>query len=90
MTVAQDSAAGPGDRSPGQIKADIEATQQRLAATVDGITDRVAPKNVLARTESALKAQVIDPATGPRYARIAAAAGVVLGIIALRVWRARR
>ena len=87
--MAQDPSDKP-DRHPEEIKAEIEQTQLRLANTVDDIADRVAPKNVAARAQSSLKAQVIDPETGPRYPRIGAVAGVVIAIVGLKVWRSRR
>lgn len=88
--MAPDTSA-TGDRDPAQIKAEIEATQARLAATVDQISERVAPKNVLARIQAALKGVVIDPVTGsPRTERLAAGGGVVVLLVLIRVVRWRR
>ena len=77
-------------RSPEQIESDIAATRDRLVSTVDQLAVRVAPRNVLARFKAAATAQVVDPVTGPRYERIAVAAGVLLSLIGIRVWRSRR
>jgi Protein of unknown function (DUF3618) len=77
-------------RSVEQIQSEIETTRTRLAGTVDEIADRVSPKNVAERVKVSAKAQVVDPVTGPRYERIAALAGFVLLVVAIRVWRSRR
>ncbi|WP_067963637.1 DUF3618 domain-containing protein [Nocardiopsis trehalosi] len=36
-------------REPAQVQAEIERTQRRLAAAIDGITDRTNPRNVARR-----------------------------------------
>lgn len=82
--------AKSGERSVADLEREIETTRARLASTVDQIATRVAPKNVAARLQASAKAQVVDPVSGPRYDRIAIAAGVVLAIVGLRVWRSRR
>ncbi len=90
-TTSSATAAGDDDRSPADIEADIEATRDRLAGTIDQIGDRVSPKNVAARAQASAKAQVVDPGTGsPRIDRIAVVAGVVVLIVVVRVYRARR
>lgn len=77
-------------RTVQDIQADIEATRDRLAGTVDEITTRAHPKNVAQRLKESAVGLVVDPETGPRYDRIAAAAGVVVLLVGVRVWRRRR
>ncbi|MDP9393918.1 MAG: DUF3618 domain-containing protein [Actinomycetota bacterium] len=86
--VGRDS--GSGDRSIEGIEADIEATRERLAGTIDAIGDRVQPANVARRATDAAKAQVVEPDGRVRVERVAIAAGVLVTLIALRIWRARR
>jgi hypothetical protein len=77
-------------RTPGEIEADIERTRQRLQVTVEAIADRVSPANVARRKVGAAKAQVIDPETGLRTARVVALSAGLLVVVGLIVWRRRR
>jgi len=84
--------SGPADRerTPAEIEADIEATRQRLAGTVDAIADRVKPANVARRGAESAKAQVLDEHGKVRTARAAAIAAAVVAVIGLAVWRRGR
>lgn len=95
LPARADAARGPAlhnsvPRSVPQLRADIEDAQRRLAVTMEQIADRVKPANVASRLSAKAKAQVVDPVSGPRYPRIAAAGGVVMLIVLIRVLRARR
>jgi Protein of unknown function (DUF3618) len=77
-------------RTAAEIEADIERTRQRLQVTVDAIAERVSPVQAARRRVEAAKAQVIDPETGLRTARVAALSAGVLAVVGLIVWRRRR
>ena len=77
-------------RTAAEIEADIERTRQRLQVTVDVIADRVTPANVARRQVAAAKAQVIDPETGLRTARVVALSVGLLAVVGLIVWRRGR
>jgi MYXO-CTERM domain-containing protein len=64
----------------------IEQARLELGATVDAITDRVKPASLARRTVGQLKqrAQTVDPKLA------GAGAAVVVGVVALLVWRRRR
>jgi MYXO-CTERM domain-containing protein len=64
----------------------IEQARLELGRTVDAITDKVKPANVARRTVNQLKqrAQTVDPKLA------GAGAAVVVGVVALLVWRRRR
>jgi hypothetical protein len=65
---------------------EIEEAREDLARTIDAITDKMSPANVARRTAGNLleRVQSVDP-------RLAGAgAAVVVGVIALVVWRRRR
>jgi hypothetical protein len=64
----------------------IEQARLELGRTVDAITDKVKPANVARRTVDRLKqrAQTVDPKLA------GAGAAVVVGVVALLVWRRRR
>jgi MYXO-CTERM domain-containing protein len=65
---------------------EIEQAREDLARTIDAITDKVRPANVARRTADQLRqrAQSVDP----RLAGVGAV--VVVGVVALLVWRRRR
>jgi hypothetical protein len=78
-------------RTAAEIEADIERTRLRLQGTVDAIAERVSPANLARRKQAALKAQLIDPATGSlRTTRMVALSAGVLAVIGLLVWRRGR
>lgn len=60
------------NRSPAEIEADIEATRERLAGTVDAIAERVKPANVARRGADSAKAAA---KTGAESAKAAALTG---------------
>jgi hypothetical protein len=72
------------ERDPDAVMTDIESTRENLARTIDQITDRVAPANVLRRT----LAKVREEAEKPQVQLIAG--GVVLAfatVIGIGIWR---
>ena len=82
--------ASESERSPEEIEAQIERTRQRLAQTVDAITERVKPANVARRQAESAKAQVLDEHGQVRVGRAAAVAAGVAAVIGMIVWRRRR
>jgi len=72
------------ERDPNAVISDIESTRENLARTIDQITDRVAPANVLRRTLASLR----EEAAKPQVQLIAG--GVVLAfatVIGIGIWR---
>jgi len=65
---------------------EIEQAREDLARTIDAITDIVRPANVARRTADKLRQRV--QSVDPRLA--GAGAVVVVGVVALLVWRRRR
>lgn len=62
-----DEAAGRAagdDRSPEQIRAEIEATRADLSETVDAIQDRLRPSNMVSRATDSVKQAATDRARG--------------------------
>jgi hypothetical protein len=81
-------------QSPAQIEADIEATRERLAGTVDELATRVQPKEIARRSADDLKAKLQAATHAPdgslRTERVAAAGGAFALLAALVALRARR
>lgn len=81
-------AASNGARSPEQIEADLVATRERLAATIDQLVERVHPRAVAERSVAGAKAAVIDEDGKPRTDRIikiaAGVGGAALMVVLLR------
>lgn len=85
----------PGDRpldqrTPEQIERDIAVTRERLANTIDEISERVKPANVARNAKTSLLAQVRAGDGSWRYERIGAVAAVVAAYIAVKLVRRRR
>ena len=72
--------------SQAELMKQIEQARVELGRTVDAITDKVKPANVARRTADQLKQriQTVDPKLA------GAGAAVVVGVVALIVWRRRR
>ena len=81
---------GGGDRGPKEIERDIELTRERLATTIDEISERVKPANVARRGKESLEAQIRTPDGQLRTERVAIAAAVAGSLVALRLVRAIR
>lgn len=86
-SVSSGSANGAGGdtRSPDQLVDDIEVVRERLAATIDQITDRANPKNIAQRKLDDLKARFLNRDGSPRMETILPVAGAVVGAITLIV-----
>jgi hypothetical protein len=67
------------------IESDIEATRDRLAATIDQLVNRTSPKNVVRREVASLKGVFVAPDGSPRTDNILKVAGGVAGFVAVVV-----
>ena len=79
-----------GERSPAEIERDIEATRERLSMTIDEISDRVKPANVVQAGRVKVEAELRNPDGSLRVERIGAAAAVVVAYVAMKVLRFAR
>ncbi len=70
---------------PGSIEHDIEATRERLAATIDELAYRASPKTIVRREVAGVRATFVDAQGNPRTDNILKAAGAVVGFIAFVV-----
>lgn len=69
------------DENLNSIENDIEATRERLAATIDQLVYRTSPKTIARREVNQVKAYFIAPDGSPRAENIAKVAGGVLGAV---------
>ena len=76
-------------RSAAEIEADIDATTQRLSATVDELAFRLSPAQIAKRSMNGAKGLVITSDGRPRAEVIGALAGALVGT-AFLLWRSRR
>ena len=74
-------------RSPGDIERDIEATRERLAGTIDEISERVKPANVVNDIKEKARSQVVDEHGAVRFERVAAAGAAAASAVGLAVLR---
>jgi hypothetical protein len=64
------------------LEKDIEATRERLAATIDQLAYRASPKTVARREVASVQAVYVDAAGRPRTDNMLKTAAVVVGVIA--------
>jgi len=67
------------------LESDIEATRERLAATIDQLVNRTSPKSVVRRELRSLRGVFVDPDGAPRTDNILKVAGGVAGFVAVVV-----
>ena len=66
------------------LESEIEATRERLAATIDQLVYRASPKTIARREVASFKAHFVDPATGqPRTDNILKVVGGTVGVFVL-------
>jgi hypothetical protein len=66
------------------LEAEMEATRERLAGTIDQLVYRASPKTIVRREITSLKSYVVDLRTGePRTTNILKVAGGVVGLLVL-------
>lgn len=88
MTDAQKTPEGaasrPAPRSADQIESDLDAARQRLAGTIETLSEKVKPENLAKEGMAKVKGIFFKPDGGVRVERVAATAAVVVGTIVLR------
>jgi hypothetical protein len=66
------------------LEAEMEATRERLADTIDQLVHRTSPKTIARREITSLKGYFVDLRTGqPRTTNILKVAGGVVGVAVL-------
>jgi hypothetical protein len=66
------------------LEADMEATRERLAGTIDQLVYRASPKTIARREITSIKSYFVDLTTGqPRTTNILKVAGGVVGVVML-------
>ena len=84
MWLVSDTTETPKPRSADQIEADIEATRDRIAGTLDTLQDKIKPENLLKSGVNKVKGIYIKENGGIRVERVAATAAIVVGVVLLR------
>jgi hypothetical protein len=66
------------------LEAEMEATRERLAGTIDQLVYRASPKTIVRREITTIKGYFVDLETGqPRTTNLLKVAGTVVGIVML-------
>jgi hypothetical protein len=66
------------------LEAELDATRERLAGTIDQLVYRTSPKTIVRREITSIKGYFVDLETGqPRTTNILKVAGTVVGVITL-------
>ena len=89
--------ATPAVLSPDQIEAEIAQTRAHLASTIDELTIRTQPREIVRRQKESAKARFVEATHTPegdlrveRIGALAAAGAVVVGLLAILHRRHRR
>ena len=76
-------------RTADEIEAEINATTDRLAASIDELVDRLSPAQVARRGLAGARNAVTDGNGRPRAELVGAVVGALVGV-AFLAWRSRR
>lgn len=68
-----------------ELEAQIEATREQLASTLDQLIYRVKPSTVIGREKAKLRARFVNPDGSPNTANIAKVAAVAGGVVGFLV-----
>lgn len=83
-----------GAKTPDEIRAEIAERQQRLAGTVDELTNRANPKTLVNQGRddavALMRDAVLDEQGGPRVERLAMAGAAVIVLVTALVLLKRR
>ena len=77
-------------RSPKDIEREIEVTRNRLAGTIDEISDRVKPATIVGKAKDKARAQVVDGDGAVRVDRVAGAAAAAVSALCMAILRKLR
>ncbi|MGH3510104.1 MAG: DUF3618 domain-containing protein [Nocardioidaceae bacterium] len=70
---------------PDALVADMEATRERLADTIDQLVYRASPKTIVRRELFGIRAHFVDEHGNPRTDNILKVVGGAVGVVALIV-----
>ena len=84
MTEQPASNARPAPRSADEIEAQIAATRERLASTIDSLAVKVQPENLAKGAIDKVKGIFVKDDGGVRIERVAAVAVAVVGLVVVR------
>ncbi len=65
------------------LEAEMEATRERLAGTIDQLVYRTSPKTIVRREITTIKGYFVDETGQPRTTNILKVAGGILGLVVL-------
>ncbi|MGQ0467847.1 MAG: DUF3618 domain-containing protein [Sporichthyaceae bacterium] len=76
------SAGGAAD-----LEAKIERSRQELAASIDAIAEKVAPKNVASAAKARARGLIVDSDGEIKKDKAALVGGIALAFVTILVWR---
>jgi hypothetical protein len=91
LPTAQADGQAPGQRSPAEIEADIAAARDRLAQTLDELSERLSPRGVLRQANGQVRGAFVTADGSVRKDRAVLVGGALVvllaGLIAVRGFR---
>ncbi|HET9168773.1 MAG TPA: DUF3618 domain-containing protein [Actinospica sp.] len=81
QAAAESNGHAPDHRSPAEIEADITATRDRLAGTLDELSERLSPRGVLRQANAGVRGAFTAEDGSVRKDRAALAAGALAAVL---------
>lgn len=72
---------------PASLEAQIERSREELAASIDAIAEKVAPKNVASAAKEKARGIVVDSDGNLKKDKVAIVGGIALAFVTFIVWR---
>ncbi|MGQ0844004.1 MAG: DUF3618 domain-containing protein [Sporichthyaceae bacterium] len=69
------------------LEAQIERSREELAASIDALAERVAPKNVAAAAKERARGLIVDADGNIKKDKAALVGGIALAFVTILVWR---
>lgn len=78
---------GQGAGGAKNLETQIERSREELAASIDAIAERVAPKNVASAAKARARGLIVDEDGEIKKDKAALAGGIALAFVTILIWR---
>lgn len=78
---------GHGAEGAADLEEQIERSREELAASIDAIAERVAPKNVASAAKARARGLIVDSDGQIKKDKVAVLGGIALAFVTIVVWR---
>lgn len=78
---------GQGAGGSADLETQIERSREELAASIDAIAEKVAPKNVASAAKNRARGVIVDSDGNLKKDKVAVLGGIALAFMTILVWR---